>query len=145
MRDAVEWATVEAIAQTRSIDLWLLFPLGVGVNRLLTRSGDIPDSWRNRLDVLLGTTDWYDEFYRVQPTPTLFGADDEYVIKATTATIGQYFNKRLGQIFAGAAPEPAVLRNSKNSPLYLLCFAVGNANGKDIALRIANHLLREVP
>lgn len=47
-------------------------------------------------------------------------------------------------ILAGVAPEPAVLRNSKNVPLYLLCFAVGNARGKDIALRIANHLLKEV-
>jgi hypothetical protein len=38
-----------------------------------------------------------------------------------------------------------VLRNSRNVPLYLLCFAVGNAGkGKDIALRIANHLLKEV-
>ena len=31
-----------------------------------------------------------------------------------------------------------------NCPLYLLCFAVGNKGGKDIALRIANHLLKEV-
>jgi hypothetical protein len=37
-----------------------------------------------------------------------------------------------------------VLRNSVGSPLYLLCFAVGNPSGRDIALRIASHLLREV-
>lgn len=42
----VEWKTIEAIAATKAIDLWLLFPLGIGVNRLLTKSGDIPDSWR---------------------------------------------------------------------------------------------------
>lgn len=39
----VEWDTIVAVAQTRAIDLWLLFPLGVGVNRLVTRSGDIPE------------------------------------------------------------------------------------------------------
>ena len=38
----VEWKTIEAITATRAIDLWLLFPLGMGVNRLLTKSGEIP-------------------------------------------------------------------------------------------------------
>jgi hypothetical protein len=66
------------------------------------------------------------------------------VIKASTETIGRYFLRRLEEIFAGVAPKPAVLRNSRNVPLYLLCFAVGNpGRGKDIALRIANHLLKE--
>ncbi|MFZ5864157.1 MAG: hypothetical protein ACOYXR_15145 [Nitrospirota bacterium] len=66
------------------------------------------------------------------------------MVKAKMETIGQYFNDRLKDIFAGVAAEPGVLRNSTNSPLYLLCFAVGNERGKDIALRIANHLLKEV-
>jgi len=62
----VEWSTVEAIAATKAIDLWLLFPLGIGVNPLLTRSAEIPEAWRHRLDLLLGTTEWFDEFYRVE-------------------------------------------------------------------------------
>lgn len=140
----VEWKTIEAIAATKAIDLWLLFPLGIGVNRLLTKSGDIPESWRRRLNLLLGTEDWYDEFYKVETTPTLFGNDQERVVKATMATIGRYFNNRLHEIFAGVVDEPGVLRNSANNPLYLLCFAVGNERGKDIALRIAKHLLKEL-
>ncbi|MGH9550415.1 MAG: three-Cys-motif partner protein TcmP [Terriglobales bacterium] len=140
----VEWKTIEAIAQTKAIDLWLLFPLGIGVNRLLTKSGDIPKSWRRRLDLLLGTEDWYDEFYRVETTLTLFGEDKERVVKAKMETIGRYFNNRLKSIFTGVANEPGVLRNSANNPLYLFCFAVGNERGKDIALRIAQHLLKEV-
>ena len=140
----VDWATIEAVAQTRAIDLWLLFPLGIGVNRLLTKSGDIPEEWRQRLNRLLGTEDWYDEFYSVESTPTLFETDQERLVKATMETIGRYFNNRLGQIFAGVAGEPGVLRNTKNNPLYLLCFAVGNESGKKVALRIAEHLLNEV-
>lgn len=139
----VEWKTIEAIAATEAIDLWLLFPLGIGVNRLLTRSGEIPAGWRRRLDLLLGTNDWFDEFYKVERTPTLFGDDEEHLVKASTATIGKYFNDRLASVFAGVAEEPAVLRNSSNIPLYLLCFAVGNERGKNVALRIANHLLSE--
>ncbi len=140
----VEWTTIEAIAKTKAIDLWLLFPLGIGVNRLLTKSGDIPNSWRNRLNLLLGTEDWYDEFYKVEITPTLFGENKETLIKAKMETIGRYFNNRLKSVFVGVAEEPGVLRNSANNPLYLLCFAVGNEHGKDIALRIAQHLLKEV-
>lgn len=140
----VEWTTIEAIARTKSIDLWLLFPLGIGVNRLLTKSGDIPNSWRHRLNLLLGTEDWYDEFYKVEITPTLFGENKETLIKAKMETIGRYFHNRLKSVFVGVAEEPGVLRNSANNPLYLLCFAVGNERGRDIALRIAQHLLKEV-
>jgi three-Cys-motif partner protein len=140
----VEWRTIEAIAETKAIDLWLLFPLGIGVNRLLTKSGDIPVSWRRRLDLLLGTTDWYDEFYRVETSRDLFGNALATPVKEKMETIGRYFNNRLKEVFPGVVDEPGVLRNSSNSPLYLLCFAVGNERGKHIALRIAEHLLREV-
>ncbi len=140
----VEWQTVEAIAKTQGIDLWILFPLGIGVNRLLTRSGEIPDPWRKRLDLFLGTGDWFDAFYRVEHVDTLFGQQELRVVKASTATIGRYFNERLASIFAGVAPEPKVLVNSTGCPLYLLCFAVGNEKGAPIALRIANHLLKVV-
>jgi three-Cys-motif partner protein len=137
----VEWKTIEAIARTKAIDLWLLFPLGVGVNRLVTKSGDIPQLWRRRLDLLLGTEDWYDKFYRAERTSTLFG-DTDQLVKATTETIGHYFIKRLESVFAAVSRKPRVLRNSANCPLYLLCFAVGNHKGAPIALRIADHLLK---
>lgn len=140
----VEWQTIEAIARTKAIDLWLLFPLGIGVNRLLTRSGDIPEGWRTRLDKLLGTTNWYDEFYKVERAPDLFGNDVERVVKATNDTIARYFQGRLKTIFPeNGVAEPGVLRNSSNNPLYLLCFAAGNDTGAPIAVRIAKHILKE--
>jgi len=120
----VEWTTIAAIAGTKSIDMFLLFPLGIGVNRLLTRDADIPPGWRRRLDLLLGTTDWYDEFYRFESEKTLFDdAPSERVVKASTATIGRYFNERLKGIFAAVAEEPRVLKNRAGCPLYtsLLC------------------------
>ena len=139
----VEWATIETIAATKAIDLWVLFPLGIGVNRLLTRSGEIPPSWRLRLDKLLGTEDWYDEFYKKSSAPTLFGNEEERVEKASVESIGRYFNDRLKKIFAGVA-EPGVLKNRVNSPLYLLCFAVGNEPAVGPALGIANSLLKKL-
>lgn len=141
----VEWKTIEAIAKTQGIDLWILFPLGIGVNRLLTKDGQIPPGWRNRLNLLLGTEDWYEEFYsHEEPAKTLFGTDVDRVVKASIATIGRYFIDRLKTIFAAVAEEPKVLRNSRQSPLYLLCFAVGNERGAVPAMRIANHILKKV-
>ena len=140
----VEWETVEAVARTRAIDLWLLFPLGIAVNRLLTRSGKIPEAWRHRLDVLLGSKDWYDEFYSTRVSKDLFGNVHESVVKATMDVIGRYFIDRLKSVFVGVAENPGVLRNSANNPLYLLCFAIGNQRGREIGLGIANHLLRNL-
>lgn len=85
-----------------AIDLWLLFPLGIGINGLLTKSGDIPDSWRRRLNLLFGNEAWYDELYRVERERTLFGEAD-HVVKATMETIGRYFNERLKSVFPWGA------------------------------------------
>ena len=139
----VDWTTVEAIARTKAIDLWVLFPLGIGVNRLLTKSGDIPDSWRRRLNLLLGTEEVGPGVLPIRKHTYAVRRSGGTLVKASTETIGRYFNNRLKSIFAAVADEPKVLRNSANSPLYLLCFAAGNPRGAPIALRIANHLLKK--
>ena len=142
----VRWQTLEAIAATKAIDLWLLFPLGIGVNRLLPRSGNVPESWARALTECLGTDDWRRELYDVRLESSILQPDQEHEVrvKATLDRIGTYFVERLQTIFAGVAPQPGVLRNSRHSPLYLLCFAAGNTAGTKPALRIANHLLREI-
>ena len=53
------------------------------------------------IDAFAGTEDWYDDFYKVETIPTLFGSDQERVAKASMET-------------------------------------------KNIALRIANHLLKDL-
>ena len=58
----VEWALIEAIAQTEAIDLWILFPLGVAVNRLLTKSGPPPSGWSQALTRIFGVDDWQEKF-----------------------------------------------------------------------------------
>lgn len=138
----VSWETVRAIARTRAIDLWYLFPLGVAVNRLIRRDGAIGDSERKRLDDIFGATDWHDAFYEQATRATLFGEESSHEKKATFESIGEYFTARLGTVFAGAAKNPLLLCNSRNIPIYLLCFAAGNEKGAPIALRIAQHILR---
>lgn len=140
----VKWQTSRRSPRRRRSISGCSFPLGIGVSRLLTRSGEIPKGWRTRLDKLLGTTTWYDEFYRVEHRADLFGNDEERVVKATNETIARYFNDRLKSIFpSNGVAGPGVLRNSSRNPLYLLCFAAGNATGAPIAVKIANHILKE--
>jgi three-Cys-motif partner protein len=138
----VEWTTIEALAATKGIDLWYLFPLGVGVARLLKRDGKIDETWQNRLDLLFGTSAWRTRFYEVQTTQTLFGDQESVERTATVENIRAFINERLAGSFAGVA-KGLVLRNSKSSPLYLLCFAAANKRGAPTALRIAQDILDE--
>jgi three-Cys-motif partner protein len=139
----VEWKTLEAVAATKAIDTWILFPVGMGVDRLLPKGGEIPVEFQTALDRVLGEPAWRNSFYRSQPPLTdLFGhVSSEMQRTADVSAIEQYFLGRLASIFAGVAPHGLPLRNSRGYLMYLLCFACGNPRGKDIALRIANHLL----
>ena len=139
----VHWTTIQAIAETKAIDLWLLFPLGIGVNRMLPKHGQFPPGWRKRLDLMFGEPEWYSAFYETQETPSLFGGTDEIAVKrADYSAISNYFVKRLKTIFQHVAENPLPLLNSSNCPLYLLCFAAGNPKGGPIAKRIAEHILK---
>ncbi len=138
----VTWTTIQAIAATQAIDLWLLFPLGIGVMRMLPNHGQIPPGWRKRLDVMFGEPDWYSAFYRKEETQDLFGETTQTLKSADYASISLYFVKRLKTVFPHVADNPLPLLNSSNCPLYLLCFAAGNPKGGPIAKRIAEHILK---
>ena len=139
----VEWSTIRAIASTKAIDLWLLFPLGVAVNRLLRRDGQINELVRSKLDRFFGTTVWFDQFYQTREKDSLFGTENVIEKVVNFETISKYFVKRLKSIFADAAENPLKLYNSKNNPLYLLCFAVGNKKAAPIAKKIAQDILKK--
>ena len=138
----VEWATIEAIAQTHAIDLWLLFPLGQAVNRLLTRHGPPEEAWAQRLTRMFGTEAWKNTFYRAPTQGTLFGGATTLEKDADFDTIGAFFVQRLETVFAQVVKKPLPLRNTKNVPIYLLCFAAGNSKGAPTAVKIASHILR---
>lgn len=138
----VPWETIVTIAKTQKIDLWYLFPLGVAVNRLLKKDGNISEIWRQKLDDIFGSKDWYDNFYRTKIQPTLFGEESSVEKVANIASISQYLVSRLGKEFAGVAKNPLILRNSRQSPLYLLCFAASNPKGAPTAIKIAQDILR---
>ncbi len=137
----VEWSTIEAVAQTKAIDAFILFPLGIAVNRLLKKDGNIPDAWRERLDSIFGTSDWYDAFYREKGSPDLFGEEGRKEKVVRFEAISAYYVNRLKTVFAKVADRPRSLTNSKGNPLFHLCFGAGNPKGAPIAVRIAQYIL----
>lgn len=135
----VNWDTIEHIAKTEAVDMWLLFP-AMAVNRMLPKSGEIPPQWAERLNRLFGTNDWQKIFY-TKHQPDLFG--DEQISKTPKVfeLLSEYVTQRLGSVFAGTHKTPLILRNNSGAPLFLLCFASGNPKGAPIATRIAQHII----
>lgn len=72
---------------------------------------------------------------------TLFGQQTGLVKTCTFETIGQYFVNKLRNVFPSVAENPLTLYNSRNIPLFMLCFAAANKKGGSIAKRIAEYIL----
>lgn len=139
----VDWQVIEALGETRAIDLWLLVPVGVAINRLLTKAGPPPPKWRDALTRIFGTDEWISAFYSRRQQHTLFGEQEVHSKDANFDTIGNFFLSRLRTVFTAVASRPFVLRNSRNNPLYWLCFASGNPKGAPTAVKIAQDILKK--
>lgn len=134
----VNWSTIQTLGETHGVDLWYLFPLNM--RRLLTKDGLIDLGWQKRLDTLLGTHDWEARFYRPRREQSLFGETETIQRDATVENIREFIEERLKTCFHAVA-KGLILKNSRSSPLYSLCFAAANAKGAPTALRIAQYIL----
>jgi len=123
----VEWRCLEAVAATRAIDVWLLFPLNA-VRRMLPHDGVFMPGWRQRLDLLFGTQAWFDRFYPAHSTDDLFGAHGPHPLRnATLDNIEAFYRDRLSGIFkGGVCKRPLRLGAPNRDPLFSLFFACAN-------------------
>jgi three-Cys-motif partner protein len=138
----VEWDTIKKLGETKAVDLWFLFPLGQAVMRLLRKEGEPLPEWQEALDRIFGTTEWKNRFYITERHRDLF--DQEIVQTRRNVDWQQVQNfmiDRLKSVFHSVC-EPGILWNSRNSPLYLFCFAAANPQGAPTAMKIAKHLLK---
>lgn len=139
----VNWCTIEAIAATKAIDMWLLFP-AMAVNRMLPKKGVVPNSWEIRLNNLFGEADWKAFFYRKPVDKDLFGDHfPESKIPDIFQNLSDYVTNRLSSVFHKVHEKPLLLKNRTGSPLFLLCFASGNPKGSPIAIRIAQYIINK--
>ena len=134
----VDWTTIQTLASTKGVDLWYLFP---GIARLLRRDGNIPEPWKKRLDTLLGTDAWRTRFFETRRSQDLFGETESVERTAPEAAIESFIHERLATCFGKSVGKGMILRNSRSSPLYFLCFAASNERGAGAALNIANSIL----
>jgi three-Cys-motif partner protein len=136
----VDWTTLEVIRRSGVIDLWLLVPTGMGVNRLLPWRKSPPSGWAARLDAFLGDPGWRSALGN--SGADLLGWD----ATRRTAELGRvetFIVARLRTLFGqGLHPTPLRL-DPRGRPAYLLMFACTSPNERavKIAHRIAGHLL----
>lgn len=133
----INWSSIKALKDL-SVDLWILVPTGVIINRLLKRKisslEGLPHA--DRLTGFFGMTeeDIRSYFYTEKHEPTLF--DIEPVItkeENAIRKIAQLYVDRLKSIFPYVTSEPMVLYNSNNVPIYHLVFAAKNGTAMKIA------------
>src|SRR5260221_6300742 len=94
----VNWTTLEAIAATKAIDVWYLFPLSATVRQAAVTADAMSPAKRSRLTAMLGTNRWRSEWYAATPQMGLFG-DESDERTATQGQILKWVTARLGEIF----------------------------------------------
>lgn len=137
---SVNWKSIECL-KGRGVDLWILVPTGIGVNRLLKRTGQISETWLNKLETFLGLS--RDEiltyFYQTKTVQTLFGEETNIAKeKQAIEKAGALYKKRLNEIFSYVS-EPFALKNSTGSIMYHFMMATNNK----AALNVANDVIKK--
>jgi len=113
---------------------------------MLPNSGVIYESWKLKLNSLFGDEGWFERFYMVDPQLSLLDDDNDRMIKnVNTLELSYYIIERLEAIFPAVAKSPRFLYNTRNSPLFLFCFAVANESPKayGLAMKCADNILKD--
>lgn len=138
----VRWTTLEAIASTGKVDLWLLLPTGIAVNRLLPRRSAQHLLWARKMNEFYGSNDWRSAF---TTTETDLLGEERRVTSTSVERILSYTMDRLRGLFGeGLYPDSLELR-TRGTVAYHLVFACASKSRSAINLahRIAGHLLNK--
>lgn len=137
----VEWRSLETL-RGLPIDMWILVPTGLGVNRLLKRNGQISDAWLEKLELFLGLTREEIEKKFYKKSSTLFD-DIELVEKEKNAinNSAKLYQSRLNEIFEHVS-KPYELKNSTNSVMYHLFLTSNNKTAEKIGSDIVKKYIK---
>lgn len=141
----VSWDTLALLAATRAVDVWYLFPAGLGVHRQIGGTGAAHEDYHaSSLDRLLGTPDWRTAFAEIRDTSDLFGPAQRQQKIATPESITVFMIERMKSIFAGGVLDEWLPLGSEGRHSYSLIFACANPDPKanTLALRLARGVLR---
>ncbi len=126
----VPWHTIAALGRTKAIEVFLNFPVGMAIQRLLLRRGEFNQQQRAKLDEYLGSSDWYREMYRT--SKNLFGDEDEEKVEKSGKRLLGWYRDRLKAEFVYVS-KGALIRNTRGAHLYYLLLATHNKTGCKIA------------
>ena len=127
----LRWQTIKQLADLRTLDIFLNFPLmDINRNTLRSRLANADDADVAAFNEFCGTEDWKDLMYQ----PDLFGDLGKIGNNQTLAT---WFQKRLETV-AGFkfVPEPILMQNSRGGKLYFLFFASHQSVAQKVILDI---------
>ena len=131
----VPWNTIADLGKTGAIEVFINFPVGMAIQRLLKRSGEFSNKEREKLDLYFGTEEWFDLLYQAEKD--LIG---EKVTKVKNAgdVLVKWYRDRLKGVF-GYVTTAREIQATNGRPLYYLIFAGPNKTGA----KIAEHVLRQ--
>ena len=139
----VGWSTIQAIARTRAIDLWYLFPAHLGINRQISAAGEFDVHKGASLDKVLGTSEWREEFVARANRENLWGDAEQISFKQSTVdSVTSFMIKRMKSTFKGIVLDEWLPLGRGGSHWYSLLFACANPSVK--ATEIAERLARAV-
>ena len=137
----LEWECLNKISSTKVFDVWYLFPF-MAVNRNLPKNGKILPANKNKLDRILGvSSNWAGEVY--SDSPQLSFLEDNLKQKGSIDIIQNFILRRLKQTFPTVSEKAVLLKNDRNSPQFLLCFAGSNPSSaaRKLSLKAADYIL----
>lgn len=128
----LHWDVLEEISKHKGIDIWYLFPLSI--NRLIPKDKNkLEEHNKEIVNNILGTTLWENELYKKSTIRDLFG-EEEKVERVELDEIIKYIEKRFKTLFPYVNNNSIILKNDKNSPLFMLTFMMTNDGAKAISL-----------
>lgn len=135
----LDWRVIETAGRMKSIEIFLNFPLmDINMNVVKKKNPNaLDEDQMKRLDRFWGDHSWFDLLYR--PSNDLFQDDRVQQTAQANAILPGALQQRLKNV-AGFkfVPEPILMRNSTNGPLYLLYFASHNPAAGSIVTDIFN-------
>ncbi len=136
----VPWDTIVEIGKTKAIEIFINFPVGMAIQRLLKRSGQFTSKERSKLDQYFGTDEWYDLLY--ERDHGLFG-ENTTKIQNSGDVLVKWYRERLKKVF-GHVSTAREIQNTHSLPLYYLIFAGPNKTGAKIAEDVLRQGARRV-
>ena len=127
----LEWDVLETAKQTNILDIWYLFPLNA-LTRNLYKKMSMQIATKNKVTQILGTNEWEKELYHQSAQLSIFG--DEPLERVNFDRLVDFVRQRLINSFPYVSPQSRMLKNSNNSPMFILFFMMTNKSGKAIGL-----------